>query len=116
VTSADPKQPRSWDFFLTTFLLLLLLVITGIFIVLGLGFGFTTLGCGDTGACNSTAISIGGQLATFGTPIIALAAIIVSVVFIARRKIAFWVPIAGILVVSGVYLLAAFLVGEAVPA
>jgi hypothetical protein len=110
------KQPRGWDFFLTTFLVFLLLVITGIFVAIGVSFGVATLGCSDAGAgCNTGAISLGSQIAVFGTSVVALGAIITSVVFIARRRVAFWVPALGILLVSGLYLLGAFLVAEAVP-
>jgi hypothetical protein len=115
--TAERQQPRTWDFFLTGLLIVVLLALTGVYIVLGLGLGFGALGCTDSNAaCNQTAITIGGALATFGTPVLALATIIVSAVFIAKRRIAFVVPLIGVLVVTGAYLFGAFLVSQAIPA
>lgn len=111
--ATERKQPRGWDFFLTSVFILVLLVLTGIFVTLGIGFGLNTLGC--SGGCDLDAIGIGAQVTTFGSPVVALIAIIVAVVFIARRKVAFWVPLVGILVIGGLYVLGAFLVSQGVP-
>ena len=114
--AAERKQPRGWDFFLTSVFILVLLVLTGIFVTLGIGFGLNTLGCADSsGECNLNAIGIGAQVTTFGSPAVALIAIVVAIVFIAKRRVAFWVPIAGILLVGGLYVLGAFIVAQGVP-
>src|SRR5690606_15968652 len=116
VTAAqEPGSPRSWDFLLTTFFILLLLAITAIFVVLSIGFGVATLGCLDSGAaCNNDVITCGSRLVMFGAPVVALVATVFAIVFVSRRRIAFWVPIAGILAITGVYLLGSFLVSQAV--
>jgi hypothetical protein len=111
------QAPRNWDFFLTVLLLIMLLVMTGVFVLAGFGFGVRTIGCADdAGACNSELISLGSLLAVAGTPIIALAAIIVSVIRIARRKLSFLVPIIGIAASVLVFLLGSWLLDLAVPA
>jgi hypothetical protein len=110
------KAPRSWDFFLTVFLLLLLLALTAIFMFLGFGLSVGALGCADSpGACNGIAISAGTLLAVIGTPVVALAAIITSVVFIARRRVSFVVPLVACLAVIGLFLLGSWLVRLALP-
>lgn len=110
------KPPRSWDFFLTVFLIFVLLVLTAIFIFLGFGMSVGVLGCADAaGACNGVAISAGTLLATVGTAVIALAGVVTSVVFIARRRVSFVVPLVACLVVIGLFALGAWLVRVAVP-
>jgi hypothetical protein len=114
--SEEEKPPRTWDFFLTVFLLFLLLVLTAIFLFLGFGLSVATLGCADSSiACNGLAISVGTLLATVGVAVVALAGIITSVVFIARRKVSFAVPLVACLVVVGLFLLGSWLVRLAVP-
>jgi hypothetical protein len=116
VQPEEDKPPRSWDFFLTVFLIFLLLVLTGIFVVSGFGMGVITLTCADSSeACNYDVISIGTLLAIAGTSVVALAGIVVSIVFIARRKVSFLVPLVACLVVVGLFLVGAWLVDLAVP-
>ena len=116
VQSEAERPPRSWDFFLTVFLIFVLLVLTGIFLFLGLGLSISSLGCADSSeSCNGSVISIGTLLATVGTAVVALAGIITSVVFIARRKVAFVVPLISCAAVVGLFLLGSWLVRLAVP-
>jgi hypothetical protein len=116
VQSEAEKPPRSWDFFLTVFLIFVLLVLTAIFVFLGLGLSVSTLGCADSSElCNGTVISIGTLLATAGTVLVAIAAVVVAVVFIARRRVAFVVPLVGCLAVVGLFLAGSWLVRLAVP-
>ncbi|CAN5336298.1 hypothetical protein BH09ACT5_BH09ACT5_22190 [soil metagenome] len=116
VQSEEERPPRSWDFFLTVFLIFLLLVLTAIFVFLGFGLSVSTLGCADSSAdCNGLVISIGTLLAIAGTSVVAIASIVVAVVFIARRRVAFVVPLVGCLVVVGLFLAGSWLVRLAVP-
>lgn len=110
------KAPRTWDFLLTVFLLFLLLVLTALFIVLGFGLSVGSLGCADSSeACNGTVISIGVLIATVGPAMVALAGLVTSIVFIARRRVSFAVPLVSCLVVFGLFALGAWLVRLAVP-
>jgi len=114
--SEEDKPPRSWDFFLTVFLIFVLLVLTAIFFFLGLGLSVAALGCADSAQfCNGTFVSVGTLVATVGTAVVALAGIITSVVFIARRKHSFAVPLVTIVAVIGLFLLGSWLVRLAVP-
>jgi hypothetical protein len=116
----DPHEelppPRTWDFFLTFFLLFVLVIITAIFMFSGFGLTLTTIGCGDSGGqCNSTVLSIGILTSIGGPAIIALAGIITTIVFIARRHRSFLVPLVSCLVSVGVFMLGSWLVDLAVP-
>ena len=116
VESEERRQPRSWDFFLTVFLILVLLTLTAIILFLGFGLSVAALGCADSSvSCNGVAISVGTLLATVGPALVALAGIITSVVFIARRRVAFVVPLIAGVVVVGLFLLGSWLVGQAIP-
>ena len=111
------KAPRSWDFFLTIFLVFLLLVITVIFVISSLGMTVVTIGCGDSGGqCNSAVMSAGTLVALGGPVLVALAGIITTVVFIARRHRSFLVPLISCIVSVGLFMLGSWLVGLAVPA
>ncbi|MFM9876872.1 MAG: hypothetical protein ACKVOG_03345 [Rhodoglobus sp.] len=113
----EGRPPRSWDFFLTIFLLILLLILTSVFVVLGFGLGVVTLPCADSGqACNTAIIGLGSLIVLLGTPLVALAGIIVSVVWIARRKLSFLIPLIACVVSVGVFALGTSLVRMAVPA
>ena len=110
------RPPRSWDFFLTIFLLFLLLLLTGIFVVLGFGLGVTALPCADSSvACNYSVISAGTLIVLIGTPLVAVAGIVMSVVWIARRKISFVIPLIACLVVVALFIIGSYLVDLAVP-
>jgi membrane protease YdiL (CAAX protease family) len=110
------RPPRTWDFFLTIFLIFLLLVLAVIFVLLGFGLGISTLTCADSAqACNYTFISVGGLIAVIGVPGVAIAGIVLSIVWIARRKLSFIMPLAACILVILVYLLGSYIVDLAVP-
>ncbi len=112
----EGRPPRGWDFFLTIFLLLLLLILTGVFVIVGFGLGVSTLGCSDSAqTCNSGIIALGTLTVMIGTPLVALAGIVVSVVWIARRKRSWLIALIACLVSVGVFALGAWLVDLAVP-
>jgi len=103
--------PRTWDFFLTVFLLFVLLVLTAIFLGLGFGLSIITIACADSsGSCNGVAISAGTIIATVGPVVVALAGFVTSIVFIARRRLSFVVPLVACLAVVGLFTLGSWLV------
>ncbi|MEO8094124.1 MAG: hypothetical protein ABI632_04230 [Pseudolysinimonas sp.] len=112
----EGRPPRAWDFFLTIFLIFMLLVLTVIFEVLAIGLAVTTITCADSSvACNYTFISAGSLVAIIGIPVVALTGIVLSIVWIARRKVSFVMPLIASLLVVGLYLLGAWVVDLAVP-
>lgn len=112
----EGRPPRTWDFFLTIFLLLLLLILTGVFVILGFGLSVSALGCADSAACNYLVISVGSLIIMIGTPVVALVGIIVSVVWIARRKRSWLIALIALVLSVGVFVLGSTLVRLAVPA
>ena len=112
----EGRPPRTWDFFLTIFLLFLLLVLTVIFVALSLGNGIASLTCADSNlACNYGLISFSSLLVIIGVPVVALAGIVISVVWIARRKLSFVVALIACLIAVGVFALGGYLFDLAVP-
>ena len=112
----EGRPPRSWDFFLTIFLLLLLLILTGVFVIVGFGLSVSALGCADSSSCNNLVISGVTLFGMIGSPVVALAGMIVSVVGIARRKRSGLVALIACLLSVGVFFLGTTLVRLAVPA
>lgn len=112
----EGRPPRTWDFFLTIFLLFLLLVLTAIFVVLGFGLGVSTITCADSNlSCNYDFISVGALLVLIGVPLVALAGVIVSVVWIARRKLSFPIALIACLLSVAVFAAGNWIVDLAVP-
>ena len=110
------RPPRSWDFFLTVFLIFVLLVLTVIFVLYGFSYGVQTLACSDSDLqCNYDFISFGSLIVILGVPFVALTGIIVSIVWIARRKVSFPVALVAALLVVGVFILGSYIVDLAVP-
>jgi hypothetical protein len=113
----EGKPPRTWDFFLTIFLIFVLLVLAVIFEFLGLGLAVSTIACADSSAsCNYDFISVGSLIAIIGVPLVTLAGLVLSIVWIARRKLSFLMPLIAVVAVVGVYLLGSWIVDLAVPA
>lgn len=114
-TTPAGRPPRSADFFATIFLIMMLLVLTAIFVVLGIGFGFSTIGCADSStACDYNLISFGSLLVIIGVPAVTLIGIVLSFVWIARRKLTFWIPLVASFAAVGVFMLGSYLVRLAV--
>jgi len=114
-TTRAGRPPRSWDFFLTLFFAILMLVLTVLFVVLGLGFGFSTIGSADsTVTCNYNLISFGSLVVIVGSPIVALIGLVLTIVWIARRKVTFWIPLLASLIAVAIFMLGSYLVGLAV--
>lgn len=112
----EGRPPRAWDFFLTIFLIFLLLVLVVIFEVLGLGLAVSTITCADSSVdCNYDFISVGSLITIIGVPLVALAGIVLAIVWIARRKLSFIMPLIASALVIGVFLLGAGIVDLAVP-
>ena len=114
--AADAKQPRGGDFLGSTALVVLLGVLSAILVVIGAtSFGAQAIACSDGAGCNGDVITLGTQLVVIGLPLLTIATIVVTIVRIVRRKLAFPVVLVGILACVLVYVVAAFLVGQSVP-
>ncbi len=114
--AADAKQPRGGDFLGSTALIVLLVVISAILVVVGFtSFGAQAIACSDGAGCNGNVISGATQLVLLGLPLLTIATIVVTILRIVRRKLAFPVVLIGLAACLLVYIVAAFLVGQSVP-
>lgn len=80
------RPVRVWDLVLT---IVLLLTYVGLFS------GMASDGCMGRDDCDFTLLNWGVLIAAGGVWIGMLAAVVASIVLLLRRRIAFWVPIAG---------------------
>jgi hypothetical protein len=113
----EGRPPRTWDFFLTIFLIFVLLVLAVIFEFLAVGLAVSTISCADSSAaCNYSFISVGSLVAIVGVPLVTLAGLVLSVVWIARRKLSFLMPLIAAVLVVAVFLLGSLIIDLAVPA
>jgi hypothetical protein len=112
----DAKQPRGGDFLGSTALIVLLVVVNAILVVIAAtSFGAQAIACSDGAGCNGDVITLGTQLVVIGLPLLTIATVVVAVLRLVRRKLAFPVPLVGIVISVLVYVIAAFLVGQSVP-
>ena len=112
----DARQPRGGDFLGSTALVVLLGVLSAILVVVGVtSFGAQAIACSDGAGCNGDVITLGTQLVVIGLPLLTVATIVVTVLRVVRRKIAFPVPLIGIALCLLVYIIGAYLVGQSVP-
>ena len=95
------KAPRSWDFLLTLALIVVMFLFVGAFALSSVTLSATSLACADAGGtCSDNRVQLGQLISTYAPVAIAVVVLIVSIVRLVRRRIAFWVPIVGILLMS----------------
>lgn len=108
--SLPPRPRRTWDVVLTIILLLLAVVAAIIGSFLGVFLAFASDACGASVECNTDQIATGMLIAMGGVWVPLIAAVVVSIVLLVRRRLAFWVPLAGIALIAGVFAAGAGLV------
>lgn len=88
-----------WDLILTIVLLILLLVISVVAAVAGLGLAMAGDGCGASSVCDTGRIAE-GFLAGISVPlVIGFVALVVTIITLVLRRLSFWIPLVGILLV-----------------
>ncbi len=109
--SASPRPHRLWDIALSTVLLVGGAAAAGFGSVLALFLAFASDSCGA--GCSITQMEVGMWTAILAPWVAWLAGVVVVILLLVRRRIAFWVPFAGL--AAGVlgWLLGAWLVGAA---
>lgn len=108
VQATPVRQRRTWDLILTIVLLLLFLVGAAILSALGFFVAFASDSCGASSVCDYDAIGNATIFAIAGPWIPVLPVLIVSIVLLIKKRIAFWVPIVG-----GLLSVAALIIGFA---
>jgi hypothetical protein len=109
-TAALPRTPRprrTWDLVLT---IVLLVLSVGLGIVLFLIAPFLFMAsdpCGASTQCDTGQIAGGALLAWFAPPVVLLVGLIVAVILLIARRVAFWVPLVASALAIGVFFLGA---------
>lgn len=91
-----PRPRRTWDLVLTIVLLLVYLVVACLALLMAFFLAFASDGCGAIGACNYDLISTGWLIAVAGVLAPVLFVLAGAIILLALRRLAFWVPIVGV--------------------
>ena len=105
MTTADQPdatgQRRAWDLALTIALLIVLGLVT---VVLFFMTALLTMSCGG-GSCSSSPNVTGFSIAFYGPVVLFVVATVLAIVWLVRRRLAFWIPLAGLVLAVGCYVL-----------
>jgi hypothetical protein len=103
--SATPaKRPIvMWD--LVTTIVLLVLMIGAALVASFLSFFLAFAGdsCGASSVCDYDSMATGMMVAMIGPLLVGLLALIAAVIVLVLKRIAFWIPIVGILLIAGIF-------------
>jgi Family of unknown function (DUF6264) len=112
---AGKRPVRTWDVVLTIVLLVLDLILTAIMSFFGLFLAMASDSCGVRD-CNTELIAT-GMMVGVGLPwLVLIITIVVAIVMLVRRRLAFWVPIVGGVLIVGSLILGFVVAGTGVPA
>lgn len=116
--AAPARRPRQiWDLVLTIVGLVVYLGVTAIGSFLGFFLAFASDSCGASSVCDYDRMANGMMTATYGVWAPVLIVVILSIVLLALRRLAFWVPLVGILLTIALVVTGGVLVfGAATPA
>ncbi|THG29527.1 DUF6264 family protein [Naasia lichenicola] len=109
-SAAVPKEPRkAWDLAIAIVLLVLLLPIDFLISYAGAFLAFASDSCtADT--CSTGQLSAGVIVALTGPTVVLLIGLVVAIIRIVRRRLAFWVPIVALAGMIGIWAIGAALV------
>ena len=115
---AEPKQPpRTWDFLLTSALVVFMIALVVVFAISSLGFGLLNTVCTDAAnACSPVRVQIGQLICTFAPGVIALVFSVWSLIRVFRRRIAFWLAALGAGLMVGAFMLGTLIMNSGLPA
>ncbi|MDQ1112447.1 uncharacterized BrkB/YihY/UPF0761 family membrane protein [Microbacterium testaceum] len=109
------RTSRGWDVALTIVLLVLLPLLALAASYAGVLLAFASNACGST-TCNTGLMNIGFWTAVISPWVVLVIGVIVAIVRLVRRRLAFWVPLVTVVAVVAVWFVAAALVGAGVSA
>jgi hypothetical protein len=92
-----------WD--LVTTIVLLVLMIGAALVASFLSFFLAFAGdsCGASSVCDYDRMATGMMVAMIGPLLVGLLALIAAVIVLVLKRIAFWIPIVGILLIAGIF-------------
>lgn len=115
-TPAPPKRPVvMWDLVLTIVLLVLLVGAALVASLLSFLLAFAGDPCGSGITCDYDRMGTGMLIAMIGPLAVGLLALIAGVVVLVLRRIAFWIPLVGIVLVIAVFVTGAAITISGVP-
>lgn len=109
------RTSRGWDVALTIVPLVLLPLLALAASYAGVLLAFASDACGST-TCNTGLMNIGFWTAVISPWVVLVIGVIVAIVRLVRRRLAFWVPLVTVVAVVAVWFVAAALVGAGVSA
>jgi hypothetical protein len=110
-----PREPvQVWDVVLTIVFLVGLVILTAFASLMGLFLVMASDGCGGRD-CSTELITIGWLVGTLLPWVVLIAAAIVSIVFMVKRRIAWYIPLLGAVGVGGALVLGFVIAGAGVP-
>jgi hypothetical protein len=113
--SAPPNRPViMWDLVLTIVLLVVMIGAALLASFLSFFLAFASDSCGAV-TCDTDRIASGMLVAMIGPLAVALLALIAAVVVLVLKRIAFWIPIVGIVLLAGVFVGGVALTASGVP-
>ncbi|MCD2441121.1 DUF6264 family protein [Agromyces sp. SYSU K20354] len=93
-----------WDLVLTIVLLVLMVGAALVASFLSFFLAFASDSCGASAVCDYDRIATGMLVAMIGPLVVGLVALIAAAIVLVLKRIAFWIPIAGIVLVAAVFL------------
>ncbi len=109
------ESPRVWDIVLTIVFLVLTPLAALAASYAGLFLAFASDACGS-GTCNTDLMNVGLWSAVISPWVVLLAGVVVSIVLLVKRRVAFWVPLASIALMTALWFVAAAIVSLGVSA
>ncbi|MGW4929370.1 DUF6264 family protein [Agromyces sp. NPDC004153] len=104
-TAAPAKRPIiMWDLVTTIVLLVLMIGAALLASFFSLFLAFAGDSCGASSVCNYDLMATGMMVAMIGPLVVGLFALIAAVIVLVLKRIAFWIPLVGILLIVGVFI------------
>ncbi|WP_255355585.1 DUF6264 family protein [Agromyces sp. Soil535] len=114
--SVPPRRPVIlWDLVLTIVLLVVMVGVALVASFLSFFLAFAGDSCGSGITCDYDRIATGMLIAMVGPLVVGLLALIAAVVVLVLKRIAFWIPIVGIVLIAAVFIGGAALTASGVP-
>lgn len=102
--SAPPKRPVIvWDLVLTIVLLVILVGVALLASFFSFFLAFASDPCGAAVECDTDRMALGMLIAMIGPLAVGLVTLIAAIVVLVLKRIAFWIPIVGIVLVAGIF-------------
>ncbi len=102
--SAPPKRPVIvWDLVLTIVLLVLLVGVALLASFFSFFLAFASDPCGASVTCDTDRMALGMLIAMIGPLAVGLVTLIAAIVVLVLKRIAFWIPIVGIVLVIAIF-------------